>query len=508
MAGWVECVPNISEGRRLDVVEKVSDAIRSVPGVMLLSVESDADHNRTVITIAGPGRAVLEGAFRCAAEAKKHIDLNEHTGEHPRMGATDVIPFTPLGGSTMEDCVELARELAKRIGRELEIPTYCYGDAALREGRGNLVKVRKGQFEKLKELIGTDAEREPDFGPHHIHPTAGATGVGARFWLIAYNVNLETQDVEIAKAIAKEVREKDGGLPGVKGMGFMLEEQKCAQVSMNLVDYRKTGPQKVYSVIEQKARERGVEVRESEMIGLVPRDAIDHGFKEATKCTNFTPESVIETRIESMRSAYDAPQAFLDALQSKDPTPGGGSAAAMTGAMAASLVGMVSNLTLGRKKFAEVEERMTEIRARAETVRAELQQLAREDATAFEAVLAAFKLPKESDDEKKARSKTIQEATRQATTVPLRTAELCAEICELSAEAVHIGNPNAVTDGGGAALLAEAAAKLAADNVNINVGSIKDQDFRSKTRGQLNGFLERVSHAAGRARESVAEATS
>ncbi|MFQ5844620.1 MAG: cyclodeaminase/cyclohydrolase family protein, partial [Planctomycetota bacterium] len=360
-----------------------------------------------------------------------------------------------------------------------------------------------GQFEKLKELIGRDPEREPDFGPRRIHPTAGATGVGARFFLIAYNVNLETQDVAIAKAIAKEVREKDGGLVGVKGMGFMLEEQKCAQVSMNLVDYRRTSPQRAYAEIERRARERGVEVRESELIGLVPRDAVDQCFREATKCTNFTPDSVIETRIDSLRTVFDAPQEFLDAIRSREPVPGGGSAAAVAGALGAALAAMVAGLTAGRKKFAAVEERMVRIRDRAGAILADLQGLAREDAAAFEAVMRAFKLPKENDAQKRARSDAIQAATRDAAAVPLRTAELCADVCELGAEVVESGNPNAITDGGGAALLGEAAGRLAADNVRINLGSIRDADFRTSAAARLDGCLERAARFAATARRRV-----
>jgi len=297
--GLVECVPNFSEGRRPEVLQQILDAMTAVPGVALLGHAMDADHNRAVVTLAGEGAAVAEGAFRGIAKASELIDLREHQGEHPRMGATDVCPFIPLGDTTMDECVALAHGLAERVGTELSIPTFCYESAAKRPERQNLAKVRKGQFEKLRDLIGTDPAREPDFGPNAIHESAGATAVGARFFLVAYNVNLDSEDVAVAKAIGKAVREKDGGLKAVKAMGFELERdgRTIGQVSMNLVDYRVTPPAKAYAEIERMAREQGIEILESEIIGLIPAAALEGTSVEALKVAGWKSDQVVETRL-------------------------------------------------------------------------------------------------------------------------------------------------------------------------------------------------------------------
>ena len=290
----VECVPNFSEGRRPEVVEAILAAIRSVAGVKLIDQSLDASHNRAVVTFVGPPAPVAEAAFRAIAKAKESIDLRTHAGEHPRMGATDVVPFVPLEGSTMKECVTLAHALGERVGRELEIPVFFYEAAALRPERRNLADVRKGQFEGLRDLIGKDAAREPDAGPKHaIHPTAGATVIGARNFLIAFNVNLETQDVQVAKDIAKRIREKDGGLPGIKAMGFFLDDLRCAQVSMNVCDYERTGLLRVFREIEGLARERGVAIRESELVGLAPRASLPPGVGEAVRLRGFDPSKQI-----------------------------------------------------------------------------------------------------------------------------------------------------------------------------------------------------------------------
>ena len=293
----VECVPNFSEGRRPEVVDAICAAMTAVPGVKLLDRTSDASHNRSVVTLAGPGVALVEAAVRGAKVAAERIDLREHQGEHPRMGATDVIPFVPITGVTMDDCVALARSCGKRLGEELGIPVFLYEAAATRPERKNLAAVRKGQFERLRELIGTDPAREPDFGPKHIHPTAGCTAVGARKFLIAYNVNLQTEDVELAKAIATAIREKDGGFPAVKAMGFFLDDLKCAQVSMNLVDFETTSVLKVFEEIERRARAAGVEVLESELIGLAPAAAMPESVAKRVKLRGWNPAKMIVERV-------------------------------------------------------------------------------------------------------------------------------------------------------------------------------------------------------------------
>lgn len=297
---YIESVPNISEGRRGEVIDAVVDALMEVEGVYLLDVSSDGDHNRSVITFAGEEGSVAEGAFLLVRKAAELIDLNHHRGSHPRMGATDVLPFIPLKGVEMEDCVRIAENVGRRIGEELEIPVYLYEYAARRPERRNLANIRRGQFEKLRELIGKDPSRVPDFGPNRIHPTAGCMAVGARQFLIAYNVNLRSQDIALAKRIAKTVREKDGGLPGVKALGLWLEEKGVVQVSMNLVDFTKTGIEQVYQEIERLAGEAGVEIEESELIGLIPEAAYSEGLEERVKMRNFKPDMIVERRLMMM----------------------------------------------------------------------------------------------------------------------------------------------------------------------------------------------------------------
>jgi glutamate formiminotransferase len=284
----VECVPNFSEGRDPAKLERILAVIRKVGGVKLIDSSMDASHNRAVVTFVGSPREASEAAFRAIAEAKSVIDLTHHTGEHPRIGATDVVPFVPLEGSSMAECVATAHALGKRVGHELEIPVYFYESAARRPERKNLPDVRNIGFEKLRDAVGTDPAREPDEGPKKaLHPTAGAVVIGARMFLIAFNVNLETQDVAVAKEIAKKIRERDGGLKGIKAMGFFLDDLKCAQVSMNVCDFQATGLVRVYDEIERLARERGVAIRESELVGLAPRAAITNGLPEHVHLRGF-----------------------------------------------------------------------------------------------------------------------------------------------------------------------------------------------------------------------------
>ncbi|MDJ0973965.1 MAG: glutamate formimidoyltransferase [Planctomycetota bacterium] len=301
MSVILECVPNISDGRRPDVVQAVAEAF-AAGGATLLDTDSDADHNRSVITIAGTPAQVIAGAVSGVAAARDAIDLNHHEGAHPRMGATDVVPFVPLGDATMDDAITAARQAAEQIWRDAQVPTYLYGSAAQVEGRGNLAKVRKGQFEGIRDVIQTDPTRAPDFGEAAVHPTAGITAVGARFFLIAFNVNLKTRDLAIAKTIATDIREKGGGMPGVKAMGFDLPEKEQVQVSMNLVDYRKTSPIQVFDEIARRAEAAGVEVDGSEVVGLIPAAAAPEGFAERVKVIDWDPDLVIENRLAARSS--------------------------------------------------------------------------------------------------------------------------------------------------------------------------------------------------------------
>ena len=290
----VECIPNFSEGRRKEVLEPILAAIRAVPGVKLIDQSMDASHNRAVVTFVGAPQAAGEAAFRAIATARDRIDLTKHQGEHPRIGATDVVPFVPLEGSSMQECIALAHALGARVGRELEIPVYFYEAAARRAERRNLPDVRNIGFEKLREAVASDPARTPDEGPQRaLHPTAGATVIGARNFLIAFNVNLETQELPLAKEIAKKIREKDGGLKGIKAMGFFLEDLNCAQVSMNVCDYQATGLERVYREIEALAKARGVALRESELVGLAPRAALPAGLAQRIGLRGFDPRKQI-----------------------------------------------------------------------------------------------------------------------------------------------------------------------------------------------------------------------
>ncbi len=293
----IQCVPNFSEGRRPEVVEEIAAAVKGVDGVTFLDVEADADHNRCVLTMIGPPGPLGEAAFRACAKAAERIDMTAHQGGHPRMGATDVVPFVPVRGAGLEDCARLAGKVGERIGTELGIPVFLYGEAARREERRNLAAVRKGQFEGLREAIGTDPAREPDFGPARIHPTAGATAVGARFFLVAFNVNLATPDAKLARRIAKAIRASSGGLPHVKAIGLALEEKGQSQVSMNLTDYRVTSMAKVFEEIRRRAGDAGVQVAGSELIGFAPSDALVRAAAEALAIEGFEPGQVLENRL-------------------------------------------------------------------------------------------------------------------------------------------------------------------------------------------------------------------
>ena len=297
MAEIVECVPNFSEGRRKEVVDAIAQAIASVPGVRVLDRQMDADHNRSVITFVGDRTAVAQAAFRGAQKAVELIDMSMHHGEHPRVGALDVLPFVPIAGVTMDDCVALARSVGKRIADELQVPVYLYEAAATRLDRRALPDVRRGEYEGLKTEIETNPDRTPDFGPRRLHPTAGACIVGARPVLIAWNVNLRTPDIRVAKRIAKAIRESDGGLPAVRAKGFELADRGLVQVSMNMVDYRKTSLVQAYEAIRSLAAKEGVEIAESEIVGLVPLDALVDGATQYFKLARFHREQILETRL-------------------------------------------------------------------------------------------------------------------------------------------------------------------------------------------------------------------
>lgn len=473
----IECIPNFSEARRPEVVEKILASIQSVPNVHVLDHHSDLDHNRTVITFVGAPEAVEEAAYQGIRTAAQWINLDEHTGAHPRIGATDVVPFVPLKGATMQDCVEIARRLGRRVGEELSIPVYLYEEAAQRPERQNLENIRRGQYEVWKEEIGVKPERDPDFGPHHAN-RAGATVIGARQPLVAFNVYLTSADTAIAQKIAKAVRHSSGGLRYVKAMGILVDG--LAQVSMNLTNYRQTPIARVVEFVRREGQRYGVGIHHCELVGLIPQEALTDAAVWYTQLDQFAPDQVLEHRLMELLQSANAPAAspessFLDDLASASPAPGGGSAAAHTCAVAAALVAMVSRLTVDKKKYAEVKERMWAMIEQADQARKEFQSAIDEDAEAFNQVMAAFKLPKESLEEQAIRNAAIQSATKVAIDVPLKNARSALALQRLALEAAEYGNINAISDAASAATLAMAGLTSAAYNVRINLLSLENE---------------------------------
>jgi len=470
----IECVPNFSEGRRPEVVEAIRTAIAAVESVHVLDVSSDASHNRSVITFVAAAEHAVDAAFAGIATARNLIDLTTHEGEHPRVGATDVVPFIPLEGTTMDDCIALARRLGERVGRELEIPVYLYERAATRPDRENLADVRRGEFEGLRDEIGTNPARDPDFGPKRVHPTAGAVVIGARPFLVAYNVYLgPASNLDVAKEVAKAVRGSSGGLRYVKGLGLEVDGQ--AQVSMNLVDIEKTPLFRAYDMVRMEAAAHGVTPTWSEIVGLVPERALFETAARHIQLRNFSPELVLERKVRAAMSGGIGLSAFVSSVASSTPTPGGGSVAAHVGALAAALAQMVAGLTFGKKKYAAVDAEMRQLALDAAELGSTLAALVEADARSYTAVSSAYKLPKESDDAAVRRAEAITAALLGASEVPLETARACARVAQLAAAVATKGNSNAVSDAGVAALLAEAACRGAAYNVRINVAALEDR---------------------------------
>jgi len=470
----VECVPNFSEGRRPEVVSAIRDAIASTEGVNVLDVSSDASHNRSVITFIAPVDSAVDAAFAGIKAAAERIDLCKHTGEHPRIGATDVVPFIPLEGSTMEDCIALARSLGERVGRELQIPVYLYERAATTPTRENLADVRRGEFEGLRDELGKNPARKPDFGPEKIHPTCGAIAIGARPFLVAYNVYLgPASNLQIAKNVAKAVRGSSGGFRYVKGLGLEVDGQ--AQVSMNLVDTEKTPLHVAFDFVKMRAEAEGATVTWSEIVGLVPERALLDTAASHLQLTKFTPAQVLERKVREAASGGESLSGFVAGVASSNPVPGGGSVAAHAGALAAALAQMVAGLTIGKKKYVAVEGEMKEAALNAAALGNQLSALVQRDADAYAQVSEAYKLPKEPAAAAARRSEAVTSALLKAAEIPLETARAAVRVAELAALVAEKGNSNAVTDAGVAALLAQAAAKGAAYNVRVNVQALDDR---------------------------------
>jgi len=460
----IECVPNFSEGRDPAKIDAIIQSITSVPDVVLLDRESDTDHNRSVLTFVGPPSAVAEAALACVTKAVELIDLTKHQGAHPRIGAADVVPFIPIEGVTLEECVRLAEKVGAAIWEKLRVPVYFYEAAARRPERTNLENIRRGQFEALVREMGTVPERAPDCGDAVCHPTAGAVVLGARKFLIAYNVNLGTPDISIARKIAKTIRFSTGGFRYVKSMGVMLTTRNQAQVSINLTDFEQTPMHLVFETVRREAERWGVPVVGSEIVGLIPKKAIEMSAEYFLRYENFRPELVLENRIAEALTARSGLPEFLDALAAPTATPGGGSASAAAAAMSAALGAMVTRLAkqdpasfeLDRQFFTEAVDR---------------------DAEAFQKVMAAYKRPKDE------RAPYVEEALHGAAEVPLEVYE---RACAMESRLNRLEIPAKFGSDLAVAKALIAAAKTGVmENVRINLDSIQDAGFKATVEARI-----------------------
>lgn len=506
MKRLIECVPNFSEGRDPAKVDAIVSAMSTVPGVYVLDREMDADHNRCVITLAGEPESVAEAALRGVGKAMELIDLTKHTGAHPRVGATDVVPFIPIEGVTIEDCVALARRTGHEIWARYRIPVFFYEAAALRPDRVNLENVRRGQFEGLREEMKRNHDRQPDVGEPKVHPTAGVTVVGARKFLIAYNVNLNTSDVGIANKIAKAIRFSSGGLRYVKSMGVELKARNLAQVSINLTDFEQTPMHRVYEMVKREAERYGAMPMGSEIVGLIPKKAIEMAADFFLQLENFSPAQVFENKLAAALSgapreaAKDGKLAglarpFLDAVATPTATPGGGSVSALAGALAASLGQMVAGLSRKKKSQAAYVDRLSAELDSMRRASDELTVAIDRDATSYEVVMAAFRLPKGNPEETRHREATIQAATRIAAEVPLQVAEHNVALFERLGQLDAIAAASMRSDLEVARWMAMAGARGALANVEINLDGISDSAYVAQMRAIIASLRERLGNA-------------
>ncbi len=535
MQQLIECVPNFSEGCDMAIIDKITDEIKKVDGVKLIDVDPGQATNRTVVTIVGTPNEVCEAAFQAVKKAQELIDMRSHKGAHPRFGATDVCPLVPVANITMEETVEYAHKLAERIGTELNIPIYCYESAAREEKRKNLANCREGEYEAISKRIGT-AEWKPDFGPAEWNESvakSGVTAVGARNFLIAYNVNLNTTSTRRANAIAFDVRERGrvkregnpvtgkivkdengkpvnvpGMLKSVKGIGWFIEEYGIAQISMNLTDITVTSLHKAYEAVYERANARGIRVTGSEMVGVVPLQAmLDAGkyfLRKQERSTGIPEREIIKIAVKSMGLdelyPFDPDKKiieyilkdekkqlidmnlteFADETASESPAPGGGSISAYVGSLGAALGTMVANLSAHKRGWDERWEEFSEWAEKGMAVEKELLALVDEDTNAFNKIMDAFGLPKGTDEEKAARKKAIDDATKYAIQVPFRVMEVSFKGFEVIRAMAEVGNPNSVTDAGVGALCARTAVMGAYLNVKINAAGLDDKAYVEK----------------------------
>ena len=551
MTQLVECVPNFSEGRDRKIIDAISDAIRSVNDVKLLDVDPGADTNRTVYTMVGTPAGVKEAAFQAAKKAHELIDMSKHKGAHPRMGAMDVCPFVPVCGVTMDDCVQIAREVGKRLGDELDIPVYLYEFAATSPERQSLAEIRAGEYEALEEKL-KDPKWKPDFGPAKLKPKWGASVVGAREFLIAYNVNLNTKDKKLANEIALNIREggrvkkdakgntvkDDKGnamkLPGkhkaVRAIGWYIDQYRQAQVSINLINYKVTPLHVVFESVREEAEKLGLIVTGSELVGLIPlQPMIDAGkfyLKKQGKSAGVPEAELIEIAVRSLGldqlGAFDpcrkiieyefkkasplislSTKCFVDEVASESPAPGGGSVAALAGSLGAALAAMVANLTVGKKGYEAVWGEMSDLAERAQQVKDRLALAVDEDTEAFNLLMEAMRLPKTTAEQKAARDAAMQQGYKQASLVPLETAKTCLEALKLSLITAQKGNANSASDAGVAGLMARAGVEGAVLNVLINLDPITDGAFTSSQKQQTEALVAQAESVCGQVLAAV-----
>ncbi len=548
----IECVPNFSEGRNIETINKITDEIKCVEGVVLLDVDPGKDTNRTVVTFVGSPEGVAEAAFRAIKKASELIDMSGHCGAHPRMGATDVCPLIPVSGVTVEECVRLAGEIGRRVGTELDIPVFLYEQAATRPEHRNLANIRKGEYEALEEKF-RDPGFRPDFGPAEFRPRSGATAIGVREFLLAYNINLNTRDKQAAHDIALTIREagrakrdKDGrivrdnngktvNVPGLlkncKAVGWYIDEYGYAQISMNLTDYKVTNFHHAFDAVCAEAEKRGYRVTGSEAVGLVPKAALleagRHYLKKQGKNTGIPEKEIIHTAILSLGlndTVHFCPDekiienrilnkgqrlvdmdvtSFVDELSDDSPAPGGGSVAALAGALSAGLASMVANLTHGKKGYERHNSAMEQLSTEAQSLKREFLDLIDRDTEAFNEFMAAMKMAKKTPAQEAAKADAMEKAAKNATLVPLYTLKASGKLCALAEKAAKKGNENALSDAAVSAIMAESAAESAYLNVRINLPGINDADFRGRVLAEAEDILASVKRDRKRIVRSV-----
>ncbi len=478
----VECVPNFSEGRNRAVVDQIMAAIQSVPGLCVMDLEMDYDHHRSVITFVGEKEKVAEGALRAIGKAAELIDLTKHSGAHPRIGATDVVPFVPVKNVALEECIAIAKQVGEETYKRFSIPVYLYEAAATRSDRVQLENIRRGQFEGLRKEIGNSVDRLPDYGKPAIHPTAGATVLGARKFLIAYNINLNTPDMEVAKKIARAIRYSSGGLRYVKAMGVDLRARQQAQVSMNLTDFEQTPVHRVFELVKREAERYGTTIASSEIVGLIPQKAVEMATDFYLQIENFRPELIFENQLAKVLEGNKdltsmTVREFLEAVARTETVPAGGSVSALAGALAAALGKMVVGFTVNRKKFETHQPKLEQHLHILDETLSELTLAVHQDCQAYAQVVQTQRLPKGSESEREIRQQKLEEALKQATEVPLNVAEKSLAVMQSLQELRLISNPNLASDLNVGFRMSLAAAEGALENVFANLNYVHDSGY-------------------------------